>query len=72
MTRPEKTYPLTLEQIQDLSDAICELDGIKHFYISGTEHIPAMIEKAHDALIVALGHDAHLVYGRDDPEIRPA
>lgn len=72
MTRPEKTYPITLSQIEDLADAICELDGAKHFFMAEAPDIGELVCKAHDALQAALGTDVHLVYGADDPETRPA
>lgn len=72
MTRPEKTYPLTLEQIEDLADAITELDAAKNFFMAEAGDILKLVEKSHGALMAALGADAHLVYSRDDPETRPA
>lgn len=72
MTQPHKTYSMTLEQIKDLADAICGLDGAKNFFMAEAGDISKLVNRAHDALESALGADAHLVYGKCDLETRPA
>jgi hypothetical protein len=57
---PEKTYQLTVEQIDDLADALAMLDGL----VVARRH-KAMIHRCHQHLIQALGPDEHLVYAVD-------
>lgn len=68
MTRPPKLYPLTLEDLKELCDAVCYLDGAKHYFIADAKDIPPLVNKCHDIIRRALGFDAPLVYG-EDPEI---
>ena len=54
-----KTYPLTLEQIETLADALSAADG----HIADGIEDKALLHVAHGVLIDALGEDEVLVYG---------
>lgn len=58
---PAKTYPMSLPEIEDLCDAISELDGL----VSARSK-KSLIERCHRHIQRALGDDVAKVYAMDD------
>lgn len=56
-----KTYPITLEQIETLADALVQLDQP-----DASPHVRDLVERGHAALTRALGSDRAKVYDDGD------
>lgn len=65
MSRPEKTYPLTLSQIDAMATEIAFLDGLRVDDADTAKKL-ASVNAAYDILTQALGEDAKLVFRGDD------
>jgi hypothetical protein len=59
---------VNIDQIQALSDLICEIDEVK----KQPEMLALIVSQAHDALIAMLGEHEHLVYAPDEDEVLAA
>lgn len=68
-----KTYPLSLQQLNYLANAICLLDSIKHFVPDDSLEKPEAIitvRRCHTLIENVLGGDAVHVYGRETDEVQ--
>lgn len=67
----EKTYTITLAQLDILADAICLLDWMRHRLPDECPEKPeaaAIAPVCHQLIADVLGADEHLVYGKPDQE----
>ena len=65
MSKPTP-YALNFDQISDLCDAVCELDGMAGYCIdTEKDRIKALVAACHEHIQTALGEHVEWVYGKD-------